>query len=132
MMKTPGNWTSVSGPFFTTVPPIISVQNFVWASTFFTTKWMWPSRTPRSFGGSASCANAATELRIRHRKTGAIGNQALHFIPSPGNDKWRNALRTRGERLRGEFLRCERTGYVLLTLERRPFGLGQQSQRQKT
>jgi len=29
MIKTPGNWMRVSGPFLTTVPPIISVQNFV-------------------------------------------------------------------------------------------------------
>src|SRR5687768_14959781 len=57
MTKIPGNWMSVRGPLVTSVPPSIVVQKVFCASTSFTARWMWPSVTPRSFGG-ASCADA--------------------------------------------------------------------------
>jgi hypothetical protein len=62
----------MSGPFCTTVPPIVAVQNFFCASTSFTNKWMCPMVTPELFAG-ASCAeagntaNAAAIRTIKHR-----------------------------------------------------------------
>src|SRR5271165_5690369 len=57
MMYVPGNWINMSGPFCTTVPPMVSVQNFFCTSTSFTNRCMCPMVTPAPFGG-ASCAQA--------------------------------------------------------------------------
>ena len=62
MMYTPGNWMSSSGPFVTSVPPIMPTQNCLWASTSFTTRCTWPIRRPTWFG-STSCAKAGEAHR---------------------------------------------------------------------
>src|ERR1700730_57807 len=68
-IKTPGNFSASPGPSLTGVPPMV-IQNFLFASTSFTSRCNWPMATPASFG-AGSCAHAvlsgstATRLRMK-------------------------------------------------------------------